>query len=52
MESKETILANIYNNFYGSMADTCKDDIYKDKTITDQDVKQWFEKRIYQSLII
>ena len=46
MGNKETIIKYIYNNFYGSMVDTYKDAIKKDKSITYQDVKQWFEKNI------
>ena len=46
MDNKETIIKDIYNNFYGSMVDTYKDAIKKDKSITYQDVKQWFEKNI------
>ena len=46
MDNKENIIKDIYNNFYGSMVDTYKDAIKKDKSITYQDVKQWFEKNI------
>ena len=46
MDNKETIIKDIYNNFYGSMVDTYKDAIKQDKSITYQDVKQWFEKNI------
>ena len=43
--NKDEILKDVYNNFYGSINDTFKDAIKKDKSITYQDVKQWFEKK-------
>ena len=46
MEDKDQTIKDIYNNFYGSMVDTYKDARKKDKTITYQDVKRWFEKNI------
>ena len=46
MDNKNEIIKNVYNNFYGSMNDTFKDARKKDKSITYQDVKQWFERNI------
>ena len=46
MEHKDEIIKNVYDNFYGSMVDTFKDARQKDKSITYQDVKRWFEKNI------
>ena len=46
MEDKDETIKYIYNIFYGSMVDTYKDARKKDKSITYQDVKRWFEKNI------
>lgn len=43
-DKKKAIIAEVYNNFYGSIKDTLKDAREKDPSIRYQDVKEWFDK--------
>jgi hypothetical protein len=42
-EIKNKIISEVYHEFYGSIKDTFTDAKKKDKTITYDDVKKWFE---------
>ena len=41
---KNTTIAQVYGEFFGSVADTLRDARKKDPTIKLQDVKDWFAK--------
>ena len=43
MADKKDIIAQVYNEFYGSIRETYNDAHKKDASITYQDVKNWFD---------
>jgi len=43
MPDKKAIIAQVYNEFYGSIRETYNDAHKKDASIKYQDVKNWFD---------